>query len=143
MFASCLWIGYLPVCPGTFASLAALYIYSLMSKLGFFIQLLIINIIFLLGVRAATLAEEVLEEKDPKVVVIDEIVGYLITVWFLPFSLIRGILGFLIFRFYDIVKPFPVRSFEKIEGGLGIMIDDVIAGVYAFCTLRILIMLKP
>ena len=82
------------------------------------------------------------EKKDPGEVVIDEIVGYLITMGLIPFNLIKAIVGFFLFRVFDILKPFPIKRIEQIGGGWGIMLDDVIAGLYAALILRILFNIK-
>ena len=135
-------VGYLPICPGTFGSLAAIGVYALIIKLNILLQAGIILAIFLLGVWAANHAEIVWGRKDPGPVVIDEIVGYLITMLFIPFSLVKAVLGFFLFRAFDILKPFPIRRLERIPGGWGIMTDDVLAGLYAAIILRVLLWVR-
>lgn len=142
LLASCFGVGYLPVCPGTFASLAAIGLYALLGQLNLFVQIVCVCVVFLIGVHTASQAETVLNQKDPSQVVIDEVVGYLITMGFLPFNLIAALIGFFLFRFFDILKPFPVRRFEKIPGGWGIMLDDTIAGIYASLSLRLILMIR-
>jgi phosphatidylglycerophosphatase A len=95
-----------------------------------------------LGVWISQQAEVIWEKKDPGEVIIDEIVGYLITMGFIPFNFIKAIAGFLLFRMFDILKPFPIRRIERIQGGWGIMLDDAIAGFYAAIILRILFRIK-
>lgn len=135
-------LGYLPVCPGSFGSLAAIGIYFLLLKLSPPFHLGIIIFFFLLGVWISCKAEVILEKKDPGEVIIDEIIGYLITMGLIPFNLIKAIAGFLLFRLFDILKPFPIRRAERIQGGWGIMLDDAIAGLYAALILRILFRIK-
>jgi phosphatidylglycerophosphatase A len=99
-------------------------------------QLIAIGLITLLGVWAASRTEQILNAKDPRKVVIDEVAGQLIALLPLPLSgigyaPIMVLLAFLLFRFFDIVKPYPARKLESLHGGLGIMADDIVAGVYA------------
>lgn len=142
IIASFFGIGYLPVCPGTFASFFAIGIYAIIGDLGIIIKLFFILILFNIGVYAANFVEKALNKKDPGVIVIDEVIGYLITVYLLPFNVLYAVLGFILFRFYDIIKPYPIKKIEKICGGWGIMLDDVLAGIYACITLNIILMLK-
>lgn len=135
-------MGYLPLCPGTFASLAAIGVYALLVKLIPPYQLGIIILLFLFGVWTSRQAEILWEKKDPGEVVIDEIVGYLITMGLVPFSLIKAIVGFFLFRVFDILKPFPIKRLERSQGGWGIMLDDVMAGLYASLILRIIFRIK-
>lgn len=128
-FASGLFSGYSPVASGTVGSLVALAFYFIpgfeqpvvMIPVGFFA--------FLLGVQAAHRMEARLGH-DPAEVTIDEIVGMWVSLLLLPKSLPIAVSAFLIFRVFDIVKPFPARRFDNVRGGIGIMMDDVIAGVY-------------
>jgi phosphatidylglycerophosphatase A len=80
---------------------------------------------------------------DPSQVVIDEIIGQIICFLWVPVSIFSLIVGFLMFRFFDIVKPFPVRTCERLPGGLGIVFDDVVAGLYTGLSLSILLWLMP
>ena len=87
------------------------------------------------------MAEKILKQNDPGCIVIDEIAGIMVTFLSLPFNTITVIAGFLIFRFFDILKPFPIRSMErKLAGGTGIVMDDLLAGAYSNITLRLLFM---
>ncbi|MGA1791863.1 MAG: phosphatidylglycerophosphatase A [bacterium] len=139
ILATGLGVGYLPICPGTFGSFAAIGVYALIIKWNIPLQVGIILAIFLLGVWVAHQAEILWGRKDPGPVVIDEIVGYLITMGFIPFSTVKAVLGFFLFRAFDILKPFPIRRLEGIPGGWGIMTDDVLAGLYAAIVLRALL----
>lgn len=117
-------------------------VYFLLLKLTPPFHLGIIIFIFLLGVWISDRAEAVWKKKDPGAVIIDEIVGYLITMGLLPFNLIKATVGFLLFRVFDILKPFPIRRIERIGGGWGIMLDDLVAGFYAALILRLLFMIR-
>lgn len=127
--ASGLFSGYSPIASGTVGSLVALAFYFIpgfeqplvMIPVGFFV--------FLFGMQAADRMEARLGH-DPAEVTIDEIVGMWVSLLLLPKSLPVALSAFLIFRLLDIVKPFPARKFDNIRGGIGIMMDDVIAGVY-------------
>jgi phosphatidylglycerophosphatase A len=132
--------GYLPVAPGTFGTLIGLPICYLVS--GFQIGLsVIITVLFIgLSVALASKAEKILNQKDASQIVIDEIAGILVTFVGNPFNLQTAVLGFIVFRAFDILKPIPIRWLEKkVSGGSGIVIDDVVAGIYANLTLRLII----
>lgn len=135
------FIGYFPIAPGTVASAVAMVILGVFKP-----QDLTILLILLFSLLFGTLASERLEKKygrkDPSYVVIDEFVGYLTTVLFIPLTWKNLLIGFFLFRFLDIVKPPPIRQIEKrLKGGVGIMMDDVIAGVIGNLLLRALLML--
>lgn len=95
------------------------------------------------GIWAATAAEPLLGGKDPGPVVIDEVLGMLITVAFVPVSLIGLAVGFLLFRILDIVKPYPAGRMESLSGGWGVMLDDAMAGLYGNLALRAIAYLLP
>jgi len=97
----------------------------------------VIGAAFIVGVWAAHLTAQSVGRRDPGLVVIDEVVGMLITLAFLHVGIAGGIIGFLLFRVFDVVKPFPAAQSEALPGGLGIMADDVWAGLYAQLVLRI------
>ena len=93
-----------------------------------------------LSVAVASAAEKMLKQKDPAQIVIDEIAGLMVTFTGHPFSLQNAVLGFILFRVFDIVKPIPIRWLEnKVAGGSGIVVDDVVAGVYANLALRLVV----
>lgn len=139
--ATCLGLGYLPICPGTFASSAALGAYVLLGHITILAQLTVISLIFFIGVWSAGVTEHILGIKDPHQVVIDEVAGYMMTTILLPFTFTRAFLGLFLFRLFDILKPFPIKKFERIQGGWGIMADDIIAGLYSMVILRLLLTL--
>ena len=86
-------------------------------------------------------AEAVFLENDSRRIVVDEMAGFLVTMGFLPPVLVYLVTGFILFRFFDIVKPFPIRRLESLEGGFGVIADDLMAGVYSHLALRIAILL--
>lgn len=107
---------------------------------GIYLSLSLIVALFFIGSLTSTLVERKLG-KDPSEVVIDEVVGFLITMCGFCWSPRRLIVGFFVFRFFDIAKPFPARRIERLPGGWGIMTDDVIAGIYSNMTLRIILLI--
>jgi phosphatidylglycerophosphatase A len=100
------------------------------------VEVLLIAVLFAAGVWAGTIAERFFGGIDPGPVVIDEVVGMLITLAFIPMSLPGAIAGFVLFRIFDIIKPYPAGRFERLHGGLGVMADDVMAALYANVALR-------
>lgn len=132
--------GLSPVMPGTCGSLAAAVLAPwLFMPLGFWWRAAFLAAIFYLGVKAGGRAEEILKREDPGEVVIDELLGQWIT--YLPFTGLgfwEYAAGFALFRLFDIAKPWPIRNFERLPGGLGIMADDAVAGVWAMVWLGVL-----
>lgn len=134
-FATGFYSGFSPFAPGTAGTVVAALLYSLQYLL-FAENAVYSNIVVTLlsiypAIKCGDHAEKYFGRKDPGEVVVDEFVGYWITVMFHPFSLTVVILGFLFFRITDILKPFPANSLQSIKGGAGILIDDCIAAVYA------------
>ena len=124
--------GLAPVAPGTFGTLAAIPIYCLMQNLSLTIYLVLTIIAFIVGIWICQQSADWLGKEDPSAVVWDEIVGYLITMIAAPTGWLWIVIGFVLFRFFDILKPWPISLADReIHGGLGIMVDDVIAGVFA------------
>jgi phosphatidylglycerophosphatase A len=93
-------------------------------------------VVTVVAIWASGRTQGLLGRKDPSEVVIDEVAGFLVTMLLLPISLVNVGLGFILFRFFDIVKPWPVRQSERLKGGVGIVVDDLLAGVYAHLCLR-------
>ncbi|MFQ3675669.1 MAG: phosphatidylglycerophosphatase A [Endomicrobiia bacterium] len=130
------FIGYLPA-GGTFATLATLPLILLLSKQNFYVQILFIIITFLLGVKVSSLAEKYFNKKDDRRIVIDEVVGFLVAMVGLNVESINiFIIALLLFRFFDITKV-GFKKIQKISSGLGIMTDDIIAGLLTNIILRI------
>ncbi|MSO29584.1 MAG: phosphatidylglycerophosphatase A [Acidobacteria bacterium] len=142
--ATCGYLGYVPIAPGTFGSAAGLAVFYLVRSTGSgSVELAAIVGLFAIGVWSGTEAEHHFGDTDPGPIVLDEVVGMLITLALLPVNLTGAIVGFLIFRVLDIVKPWPSAGFEKLPGGLGVMADDGMAAVYGNLILRGLIALAP
>ncbi len=131
-------LGYAPVAPGTFGSLAGIPCYYYLSRFGWSLQLLSLLAILFLSFWVCDQAGKLYREADDGRIVIDELIGYLITVAFLPFSWTTALLGFFWFRTFDILKPPPASWFDRrMKNGIGVTLDDVIAGLYAALALRL------
>ncbi len=129
--------GYLPKAPGTWGSLVGVLLWLVLGRLEPTTYWAAIAFFFVIGVYSAGAAEKILDRGDPGVVVIDEIVGVLIALAMVPIHPVTAILGFCLFRFFDILKPFPVGWLDRhLHGGLGIMLDDVAAGLQALMVLQ-------
>ena len=138
------YVGYFPIAPGTAGSLAALALFAFIRWIGVpMIELGAIVAVFAIGVWAASGTEAALGRKDPGIVVIDEVLGMLITLALLPVSIPGVIAGFLLFRVFDVIKPYPAAQLEHLHGGLGIMADDAVAGLYSYLVLRLLMWMVP
>ena len=132
-------LGLMPFMPGTWGTLAALPIYFLICNLHWGLYLLITALAFIVGVLVSNVVTRDLGVQDYKGIVWDEVVGYLLTMFLAPPGIVWMLLGFVLFRIFDIWKPQPIRWVDKkIEGGLGIMLDDVLAAVPAWLILQIL-----
>jgi phosphatidylglycerophosphatase A len=161
-------VGYLPLAPGTWGSLVGIGLYLLVRgvsmKLFFGVaaernfnllnvyygviafELVVVFAVALAGTWAASRTEKLSAKKDPSKVVVDEVVGQFIALMPVPFVLgaawWAAILAFILFRFFDIVKPYPARKLESLHGGLGIMADDVVAGVYAAIVVAVAVVIS-
>jgi len=132
--------GLAPVAPGTFGTLAALPLYLLMAPLHWSIYLSLTVTAFFLGIYLCERASHHLGVHDHGGIVWDEFVGLWITLFLVPNEWPWLLAGFLLFRFFDIVKPFPIKWLDKkVKGGFGIMIDDVIAGLFAWIILMVIV----
>jgi len=132
-------VGYLPVMPGTYGSLVGVGIFFGLTRLATGNALIAVVVVTILvvtfaGIWAGSRTEALSGRKDPGKVVVDEVAGQLISLFpltlFAHWSIVAVIISFILFRFFDIVKPYPARRFEALKGGLGIMCDDLVAGVY-------------
>jgi phosphatidylglycerophosphatase A len=138
------YIGYAPIAPGTFGSAAGLLVYLAVRMTGSSaIELGAIVVLFTVGVWSANEAEHHFGNVDPGPVVLDEVVGMLITLALLKVNLSGAILGFLVFRVLDVVKPWPSGRFEHLPGGLGVMADDGMAAIYGNALMRLAIYAAP
>ena len=136
-FATWFWTGFIPFGAGTWGSLAALPFAAGAYSLGVFFSCLSLLIIVILSIPVAGKASRIMKHKDPSFVVIDEAAGIFMTFFWVPVSWTSIIIGFVLFRLFDIVKPWPAGLIDKkLEGGAGIVLDDVVAGVYANVFLR-------
>jgi len=133
--------GLMPKAPGTFGTLVALPLVMVMNYIGGFYGTLFLMIFIPIAIWSSGLTQRLMGQDDPSEVVIDEVAGFLCTLFLLPSSWLILFLGFVLFRFFDILKPVPIGMLEKkIPGGAGIVIDDLVAGVYANLCLRIFLL---
>jgi phosphatidylglycerophosphatase A len=123
-------VGYIPFAPGTFGSAAGLLIWALMPQAAV-PQGIAILVLFLLGAWSGTVAERHFGGVDPGPVVIDEVMGMLVTLFMHPVGWPGAIAAFLLFRAFDILKPYPADRLERLPGGVGVMADDGMAAIYA------------
>ena len=134
--ATALGVGYLPVAPGTFGSAVGLLLWWALRPTSVFMQALAVVALFVAGSASGSVAERHFARTDPPQVVIDEVMGMLITLWLNPVGWIGAFYGLGLFRAADVLKPFPARRFERLPGGIGVMADDAMAAVYANLVLR-------
>ena len=140
LLGSGFYTGYIPFISGTFGSLAALIIYYIPGFENPLILIPAIIIFTFYGIYVGSRFESVYG-KDPAECTIDEIVGMWISLLFLPKILLISLLAFLLWRILDIIKPFPARNFEKLKGGLGIMLDDITSGIYSLIIVHIILII--
>ena len=126
-------LGKLPMAPGSFGSFATLLIW-LFLPLNYLIQIIIIIILFILGVISSNIVSKEMNDHDPSEIIIDEVIGMSIALFMLPHNLILYLLAFFIFRILDIFKPSFIYEIQKLPYGWGIMLDDVIAGIFTWIT---------
>jgi phosphatidylglycerophosphatase A len=138
------YCGYFPVAPGTVGSAAGLLAYLIVWwSESALVEAGLIALLFAAGVWAGTTAERYFGGIDPGPIVIDEVVGMLITLAFIPVGWSGALAGFILFRIFDVVKPYPARALERLHGGLGVMADDAMAAIYANVSLRLVIWAVP
>ena len=142
--ATCGYLGYVPIAPGTFGSAAGLAVFLAVQRSGSVtVELATIAILFAIGIWSGTVAEHHFGGVDPGPIVLDEVVGMLITLALLPVSPMGAFVGFLVFRVLDVLKPFPSARFESLPGGLGVMADDGMAAIYGNLVMRALMAFAP
>jgi phosphatidylglycerophosphatase A len=131
------FVGYLPVAPGTWGTLAGLLFVGALRPSANTHMLLIVGFIAI-GIVSSEIAEKVIGETDSGHIIIDEVTGFLVSTVFLPGTYGYLIAGFLLFRIFDILKPFPIRKLESaLKGGTGIMADDILAGIFTNVILQV------
>lgn len=138
------YTGYFPIAPGTVGSAVGLVAYAAVARAHSpLVEIAVILMLFAAGVWAGTIAERYFGGIDPGPIVLDEVVGMLITLAFIPVGWTGALAGFFLFRVFDVIKPFPAGRLEKLHGGLGVMADDAMAAVYANVSLRLLLAFFP
>jgi phosphatidylglycerophosphatase A len=131
--------GLMPFAPGTFGTLAALPLYLLLRPLSLWAYLAVLLVGFLAGIWICERTSRDLGVHDHGGIVWDEIIGYLFTMSFAPLAWWWMLIGFVLFRIFDILKPWPIRAIDQsVTGGLGIMLDDLLAGIYALLVMLLL-----
>ena len=144
LFASAGGVGLIPVAPGTWGSAVAVCLLVVVRQTAApAVEALLLAVVLAGGVWSATMAERHYGRSDPGVIVIDEIAGMLIALFWIPVTWVGLLAGFAAFRVFDIVKPFPVGAAERLPSGWGVMADDVVAGLYAYVTVRVLAAVAP
>lgn len=144
-FASAGYTGFFPIAPGTVGSAVgvALWWGVRLAGASVAVELAVVAALLVVGALAATAAEGALGTTDPGPVVVDEVMGMCVTLVAAPLTWSVAVLGFLLFRAFDIVKPPPARQLEKAHGGWGIMLDDLAAGLYAWAVLQSALAIAP
>ncbi len=131
--------GFSPVAPGTVGTLGAVPLAWALTALGWPAYLLATAVLLGLGIVAAGRAGRYWGVVDASPIVVDEVVGYLLTMAFVPFNWLTALMGFVLFRLLDILKPWPVSALDRIKSGLGVMLDDVGAGVLGCIAMQIVL----
>ena len=130
------YLGHSPLMPGTLGSLAGLLIYFVVKeKLP--VYAFSILFLFALGIMFSSEAERIYKRKDAQMIVIDEACGMMLSMFLVPYNVWIMLLGFVLFRTFDILKPPPARAIEKFSGAFGVMFDDIIAAIYTNFILQI------
>jgi len=134
--------GSMPIAPGTAGTVVGVLLYLLVKDLSSLLYSAVFVTVTLIGTWAAGAADNVLGAKDSPTIVIDEIAGYLLAMFLIPFAWWAVIAGFVLFRFFDILKPWPVNKLQDIPGGPGVMLDDIGAGIYTNVILQITVAIR-
>ncbi|MBI3756276.1 MAG: phosphatidylglycerophosphatase A [Deltaproteobacteria bacterium] len=135
-----MYAGYSPFAPGTVGTLLGVIIYYLLSSAGTTAYCITLSSGLLIAIWTSSVAQKHFGKEDPAQVVCDEVIGYLVAAFLVPFTVPNAIMIFLLFRFFDIAKPFPIGLIDrKIKGGIGIALDDIAAGIYSNIAFRLLI----
>jgi len=138
LLATFFYVGCFPKAPGTMGTLATIPLWYLLAQLSIIPYMMTIILLSIGGILVAQAYEGIVQKHDSKEIVIDEVVGFLITMTWLPLTWQSVVFGFVLFRFFDIVKPPPIRQLDKkIGGGVGVMVDDIAAGVICNMLLQV------
>lgn len=138
------YTGYFPFAPGTVGSAVGLVVYLIVWwAQSPIVEAGLIVAVFATGVWAGSIAERYFGGVDPGPIVIDEVLGMLVTLAFIPVGWSGALAGFVLFRIFDVIKPYPAGRFEALHGGLGVMADDAMAAIYANLSLRLLLWQMP
>jgi phosphatidylglycerophosphatase A len=140
-FASGLFSGFSPIASGTVGSAVGLAIYFIPGFEQVYVILPVCALVYFMGVRTAESMEKVYGQ-DPSEVTIDEVLGMWVSLLFLPKKILIAVIAFFVFRILDIVKPYPARRFDNTPGGSGVMLDDVISGIYTNLLIQLAVVLK-
>ena len=133
------YVGYSPLVPGTTGTLAAIPIYFFLSRLSPLYYMIILLASIYVAIWASDRAEVLLQSRDCRHIVIDEMVGFIVAMFMIPRTLSYILLGFFLFRALDIIKPFPIRALEEgLRGGYGVVLDDIVAGIYTNLIIHVL-----
>lgn len=135
--ATAFGVGYAPFAPGTFGSAVGLLLWAVLPQSAL-AQAAVILVLFVIGCWAGTVVEQYYGGTDPGPVVIDEVMGMLLTLFMHPVGWTGALTGFFLFRAFDVLKPYPADRLERLHGGIGVMADDGMAAVYANLTLWVL-----
>lgn len=140
LIGTSLYTGHIPFGPGTFASVLAIPLVILLAK-NSITYLLVTIVVILAGIFAADYLSKIWKKKDDQRITIDEFAGILLTFFLIKTNWYILLIGFILFRFFDIVKPLLIRKAERVSGGIGVMLDDIISGIYANLCLRLLLLI--
>ena len=137
--ATCFKVGYLPLAPGTWGSIFAILVWWVLLKdLDLLIFGIVIILFFFIGIIVSNIIIDQNGDNDPSHIIIDELVGQWLALWILPDGYFYIIIAFILFRFFDIIKPWPIRFMEQLPKGLGVMCDDLTAGLITLILIQII-----
>lgn len=137
--ATCFKVGYLPLAPGTWGSVFAILLWwAFLKNVNIYIFGILIIFSFLIGIVASNIVIDQRGDTDPSYIIIDELVGQWLALLFIPQEYFYIVISFISFRFFDIVKPWPISLIEKLPKGLGVMSDDFIAGLITLVLIQII-----
>jgi len=134
------YLGYLPLIPGTFASVVAIFLFYLI-KGSIFIYTLVTLLLIILGFLVSGRAEKIFNQKDARYIVIDEVAGMFLSLVFIPYDIRWVVIAFFFFRIFDALKPYPAGRIQEINGSTGVMGDDIIAALYTNIILQVVLRL--